>query len=138
MKSLEQNKTKCENLMRFIETTPKAHFTDSEMVRPSVVVAYYLLLSLFPLIIALVHFTFLHIDQETVLTYLREVILRPFTSLSVLQSKTFDTKFRRLVIRSALAVVWSASQSITALQIAMNKAYGVENRKILISPFLPT
>ena len=41
----------------------------------SVVVAYYLLLSLFPLIIALGNILpYLQIDQETVLTYIRQVI----------------------------------------------------------------
>ena len=63
-----------ENLMRFIETTQK-RITDSEMGTTSVVVAYYLLLSLFPLIIAFGNILpFLRIDQETVLTYVREVI----------------------------------------------------------------
>ena len=50
--------------MRFIETTQK-RITDSEMSTTSVVVAYYLLLSLFPLIIAFGNILpFLHIDQE--------------------------------------------------------------------------
>ena len=41
-----------ENLMRFIEMTQK-RITDSEMSTTSVVVAYYLLLSLFPLILVI-------------------------------------------------------------------------------------
>lgn len=41
-----------QKLMRFIETTQN-RITDSEMGTTSVVVAYYLLLSLFPLMIAL-------------------------------------------------------------------------------------
>ena len=62
-----------ENLMRFIETTQK-RITDSEMGTTSVVVAYYLLLSLFPLIIAFGNILpFLHIDQETVLTYVDDL-----------------------------------------------------------------
>ena len=63
-----------ENLMRFIATTKK-RITDSEMGTTSVVVAYYLLLSLFPLIIAFGNILpFLKIDQETVLTYVRQII----------------------------------------------------------------
>ena len=80
-----------ENLMRFIETTQK-RITDSEMSTTSVVVAYYLLLSLFPLIIAFGNILpFLHIDQETVLTY-----LRVYWSCN---QGPFDTKFRRFAIR---------------------------------------
>ena len=88
-----------ENLMRFIETTQK-RITDSEMSTTSVVVAYYLLLSLFPLIIAFGNILpFLHIDQETVLTYLREVI-PVYRSCN---QRPFDTKFRRLVIRFCIS-----------------------------------
>ncbi|HFM7089313.1 TPA: YihY/virulence factor BrkB family protein, partial [Enterococcus faecium] len=119
-----------ENLMRFIETTQK-RITDSEMSTTSVVVAYYLLLSLFPLIIAFGNILpFLHIDQETVLTYLREVI--PETVYQFIGPAIKDLLTQSsggLLSVSALAALWSASQSINALQIAMNKAYGVENRK---------
>ncbi len=129
-----------ENLMRFIETTQK-RITDSEMSTTSVVVAYYLLLSLFPLIIAFGNILpFLHIDQETVLTYLREVI--PETVYQFIGPAIKDLLTQSsggLLSVSALAALWSASQSINALQIAMNKAYGVENRKKFFDrPFLLT
>ena len=119
-----------ENLMRFIETTQK-RITDSEMGTTSVVVAYYLLLSLFPLIIAFGNILpFLHIDQETVLTYVREVIPETIYQFIGPAVKNLLTQSSGgLLSVSALAALWSASQSINALQIAMNKAYGVENRK---------
>lgn len=62
------------DFMRFIETTQK-RMNDSEIGTTSVVVAYYLLLSLFPLIIAFGNvLPFLNIDPNTVLTYVREVM----------------------------------------------------------------
>ncbi|OQO70945.1 ribonuclease BN [Enterococcus villorum] len=119
-----------ENLMRFIETTQK-RMIDSELGTTSVVVAYYLLLSLFPLIIAFGNILpFLHIDQETVLTYLRQVIPETIYQFIGPAIKNLLTQSSgSLLSLSALAALWSASQSINALQIAMNKAYGVENRK---------
>ena len=119
-----------ENLMRFIATTKK-RITDSEMGPTSVVVAYYLLLSLFPLIIAFGNILpFLKIDQETVLTYVRQIIpetVYQFIGPAIRNLLTQSSG--GLLSLSALAALWSASQSINALQIAMNKAYGVENRK---------
>ena len=119
-----------ENLMRFIATTKK-RITDSEMGTTSVVVAYYLLLSLFPLIIAFGNILpFLKIDQETVLTYVRQIIpetVYQFIGPAIRNLLTQSSG--GLLSLSALAALWSASQSINALQIAMNKAYGVENRK---------
>lgn len=119
-----------ENLMRFIETTQK-RIIDSEMGTTSVVVAYYLLLSLFPMIIAFGNILpFLHIDQETVLTYVREVIPETIYQFIGPAVKNLLTQSSGgLLSVSALAALWFASQSINALQIAMNKAYGVEDRR---------
>ena len=86
--------------MRFIETTQK-RITDSEMSTTSVVVAYYLLLSLFPLIIAFGNILpFLHIDQETVLTYLREVIPETvYTPLMAIMNKTITISEKKRTIK---------------------------------------
>ncbi|MGG5338248.1 membrane protein [Enterococcus pernyi] len=121
------------NLMRFIETTQK-RIVDSEMGTTSVVVAYYLLLSLFPLIIALGNILpYLQIDQETVLTYIRQVIPETIYQFIGPAVKNLLTQSSgSLLSLSAIAALWSASQSINALQIAMNKAYGVENRENFI------
>lgn len=117
-------------LMRFIETTQN-RMNDSEIGTTSVVVAYYLLLSLFPLIIAFGNvLPFLNIDPNTVLTYVREVM--PETIYQFIGPAVKDLLTQSsgsLLSISALAALWSASQSINALQIAMNKAYGVDNRK---------
>ena len=118
------------DFMRFIETTQK-RMNDSEIGTTSAVVAYYLLLSLFPLIIAFGNvLPFLNIDPNTVLTYVREVM--PETIYQFIGPAIKDLLTQSsggLLSISALAALWSASQSINALQIAMNKAYGVDNRK---------
>ncbi|GGC99069.1 YihY/virulence factor BrkB family protein [Enterococcus wangshanyuanii] len=122
-----------ENLMRFIETTQR-RMVDSEIGNTSVVVAYYLLLSLFPLLIAVGNILpYLHIDPNEVLPYIAEAI--PETIFNDLQSAIKSLLTQRsgsLLSISALTALWSASQSINALQIAMNKAFGVEQRKNFI------
>jgi membrane protein len=128
MKAVDKIK-KNKNLTRFIETT-RTRIADSEMGSTSVIVAYYLLLSIFPLLIAVGNILpFLHLDPEAVLTYVREVI--PETIYQFLGPAIHDLLTQgsgSLLSLSALAALWSASRSITALQIAMNKAYGVDQR----------
>ena len=125
-----------ENLMRFIETTQK-RITDSEMGTTSVVVAYYLLLSLFPLIIAFGNILpFLHIDQETVLTYVREVIpetIYQFIGPAVKNLLTHSSG--GLLSVSALAALWSASQSINCHE---QSVWCGKQKKLFDRPFFFT
>lgn len=128
------NKVKSnKNLMRFIETTQN-RMVDSEIGNTSVVVAYYLLLSLFPLLIAVGNLLpYLHIDPNDVLPYIAEAIPEAiFNDLKPAIQSLLTQRSGSLLSISALAALWSASQSINALQTAMNKAFGVEQRKNFI------
>ncbi|EOL47492.1 YihY/virulence factor BrkB family protein [Enterococcus caccae] len=122
-----------EKLIRFIETTQK-RMVDSEIGNTSVVVAYYLLLSLFPLLIAVGNLLpYLHIDPNDVLPYIAEAIPKAiFEDLKPAIQSLLTQRSGGLLSISALAALWSASQSINALQTAMNKAFGVEQRKNFI------
>ncbi|MBO0439100.1 YihY/virulence factor BrkB family protein [Candidatus Enterococcus ikei] len=122
-----------DNLMRFIETTQR-RMVDSEIGNTSVVVAYYLLLSLFPLLIAVGNILpYLHIDPNDVLPYIAEAIPKAiFDDLKPAIQSLLTQRSGGLLSISALAALWSASQSINALQTAMNKAFGVEQRKNFI------
>ena len=99
----------------------------------SVVVAYYLLLSLFPLMIALGNLLpYLSIDPNTVLSYVQELIpSQIYDFIGPAIENLLTTSSGGLLSISALAALWSASQSINALQIAMNKAFGVDRVPIL-------
>ncbi|MDA9472595.1 YihY/virulence factor BrkB family protein [Enterococcus sp. 5H] len=122
-----------EKLMRFIETTQR-RMIDSDIGNTSVVVAYYLLLSLFPLLIAVGNILpYLHIDSNTVLPYIAEVIPEAiFNDLEPAIKSLLTQRSGSLLSISALAALWSASQSINAMQTAMNKAFGVEQRSNFI------
>ncbi len=106
-----------QKLMRFIETTQN-RITDSEMGTTSVVVAYYLLLSLFPLMIALGNLLpYLSIDPNTVLSYVQELIPNQiYDFIGPAIENLLTTSSGGLLSISALAALWSASQSINALQ----------------------
>ncbi|BAK21262.1 YihY/virulence factor BrkB family protein [Melissococcus plutonius] len=129
LKKITDNK----NLLRFIRTTQR-RMIDSEIGNTSVIVAYYLLLSLFPLLIAIGNLLpYLNINPNHVLPYLAEIV--PESIYHDLEPAFLSLLTRRsggLLSVSALTALWSASQSINALQIAMNKAYGVKSRKNFI------
>ena len=120
-------------LMRFVETT-QTRMVESEIGNTSVVVAYYLLLSLFPLLIAVGNILpYLRINPNTVLPYIAEAIPASiYHDLEPAIKSLLTQRSGSLLSLSAVAALWSASKSINALQIAMNKAFGVEDRQNFI------
>ena len=118
-----------DHLKRFLNTV-KTRVIDAEMTTTSIVVAYYLLLSLFPLLIAVGNvLPFLQINPDTVLPYLQEVIppsIYEFLGPAIKDLLTQGSG--GLLSISAIATLWTASKCINALQQALNKAYGVEQR----------
>ncbi|WP_071131786.1 YihY/virulence factor BrkB family protein [Enterococcus timonensis] len=124
---------KNQKLLQIIRITAQ-RMKDAEMGTSAVVVAYYLLLFLFPLLLTVGSILpYLNLDPNTVLPYIKELMpteiyqqLEPAVVNLLTESSTGVLSF------SALATIWSASKSINALQNAMNKAYGVEGRRNFI------
>lgn len=125
----------------FEKLTPKGRFysflkifqkriAEAEISTSSATVAYYLLLSLFPLLIAVGNILpYLQIESATAMAYLQEIIpSQVFSFLKPAIENLLTQRSGGLLSISALATLWSASQSINALQKVMNKAYGVEAR----------
>lgn len=128
MKLVEKIKNN-KRLMTFL-TISKERFSEAELSNSGVVVSYYLLLSLFPLLIAVGNILpFLHIDPNDVLPYIENIIPKEIYSfLGPAITSLLTQGSGGLLSVSALATLWSASQSINALQGALNKAYGVDGR----------
>lgn len=128
-KRVKQN----EKIGQFIEIASN-RISTSDIGNTSVVVAYYLLLSLFPLLIAVGNILpFLSINPNTILPYLQEMIpsqIYDFIGPAIKDLLTQGSG--KLLSVSALGALWSASQSINGLQTAMNRAYGVEQRSNFI------
>lgn len=124
-----RNFFKKQKVKRFINTV-RRRVKESQMTQSSIVIAYYLLLSLFPLLIAVGNLLpFLNIDPNTVLPYLQELI--PETIYEFLEPAIGDLLTQGsggLLSLSAILTIWTASASMNAIQIALNKAYGVSSR----------
>lgn len=108
--------------------------TGAEVTTSSAAIAYYLLLSLFPLVIAVGNILpFLDIDPELVLPYIAAMVPRNVYELleSIIRSLLQNTSGSLLSI-SALATLWAASRSINALQNSLNKVFGVKKRRNMV------
>lgn len=105
----------------------KQGFTNAEVTSSSVMVAYYLLLSIFPLTIAIGNILpYLNISPQTVLPYI-DAMLPPDIQM-VLDPIIINLLTRSsggLLSISAIGLLWSASRGVNYLQKAMNKAYGI-------------
>lgn len=110
-------------------------FTEAEIGNSSSVVAYYLLLSLFPLMISLGSaIGVAHLNPDKVLPYVQELFptniyhLLEHTIIKIIDNSGSG----QLLTMAAVLTLWTASKSINGLQQAMNKVYGVDQRKNFI------
>lgn len=131
--SLWQRLSGNEKFSRFFKTV-KTRMTEAEIGNSSAVIAYYLLLSIFPLIIAVGNILpYLRINPDTVLVYMAQAM--PETVYHLLRGTVENLLINSnggLLSISAVTTLWAASKSVNALQIAMNKIYGVKKRTNLI------
>lgn len=122
-------KIKNDKLKKFIQTV-MGRVSGAEIGPSSSTIAYYLLLSIFPLIIAVGNMLpFLQINPETVLPYIESML--PASIYEMLEGtirSLLENSNGGLLSISAVATLWAASKSINALQNALNKVYGVKSR----------
>lgn len=105
-----------------------AHFTDADVTYSSAVITYYMLLSLFPLIIALGNvLTLFKINPDTILAYLNVIIPDTLqgTTDSIISNLLTGGSGGMFSI-SAIGLIWAASKGIGYIQKCMDKVYGVE------------
>ncbi|MGX6978144.1 YihY/virulence factor BrkB family protein [Vagococcus elongatus] len=122
-----------QDFRRLIQTV-RERITDAEIGISSSAIAYYLLLSIFPLIIAIGNILpFLNIDIETLLNYIAMIIPADvFKMLEGTIRSLLENSYGSLLSLSALATLWAASRSINALQRSLNKVYGVGGSRNMI------
>lgn len=117
---------KNEKLKRFALIL-KERFTGAEVNSVSVMIAYYLLLSLFPLLIAVGNIMpLLGMDANVTLGYLDAVV--PVPVMQVLEPVIRDllaSASGGLLSVGLLGAVWSSSRGISYMRRGLNKAYGV-------------
>ncbi|MGT2887105.1 YihY/virulence factor BrkB family protein [Streptococcus didelphis] len=112
------------------------HLNSAEMDLSSVAVAYYLMITVFPLIIIAANiFPYLNIDISDLLTLMKQNlpadIYRPASAVVV---NIFSKPAGGILGMATVAGLWTMSRSLTSLQKAINKAYGAsQHRDFLVS-----
>ena len=110
-------------------------YRSAEIDLTSVAVAYYLLISLFPIMMTLATILpYLPINSQQILAALEDFFpSRLYPSVSRLVTNLLTQPSNSLLGISIITTLWTISKSMTALQKAVNKAYGVtEHRDFII------
>ena len=108
-----------------------SHYRSAEMDLSAIAVAYYLLLTAFPLVIIAANiFPYLSIDTTDFLLFLKDnlptSIYRP---VSVITADIFSKPSKSILGVATVTAIWTMSRSLTSLQKALNKAYGVSQHR---------
>ncbi|MGT2728346.1 YihY/virulence factor BrkB family protein [Streptococcus phocae subsp. salmonis] len=112
------------------------HFQSAEMDLSSIAVAYYLILTAFPLIVIAANiFPYLNIDISDLLRLMKQHLPDDiYRSASSIVVNIFSKPSSSVLGVATLTGLWTMSRSLTSLQKAVNKAYGAsEHRDFLLS-----
>ncbi|MGY3778433.1 YihY/virulence factor BrkB family protein [Isobaculum melis] len=103
---------------------------EADISNSAVVIAYYLLLSIFPLLIVLGNLLpYLSFEVNEVMGYLATIVPENiYSALEGTLRSLLTNSSGSLLSFGAIGALWSASRSMNALQNGMNKAYGVDGR----------
>ncbi len=117
------------------------HYRSAEIDISSIAVAYYLILTVFPLIVIAANvFPYLNIDTTDLLKFMNEHLPKQFyaPAANVVQD-IFSTPSGQLLGVASLTGFWTMIKSLSSLQKAINKVYGAsEHRDVFITAHLCT
>jgi len=130
-KQIEENpKNLKTGLKIFMET-----FQQSQVSVYSVLSTYYLLLSFFPLLIALGNILpLLNFDKQTVMVYIQELL--PVAIYDIMDETINDllnTSSGGLLSISAIGTFWAMSKGINGIRLSLDQAYNVGKEKFQLS-----
>ncbi|HEL0744910.1 TPA: YihY/virulence factor BrkB family protein [Streptococcus equi subsp. zooepidemicus] len=111
------------------------HFQSAEMDLSAIAVAYYLILTAFPLIVIAANiFPYLNIDISDLLRLMKEQLPKDiYRSASSIVVNIFSKPSGGVLGIATLTGLWTMSRSLTSLQKAFNKAYDAsEHRDFLL------
>lgn len=109
-------------------------FKDGRISSYSIMIAFYFLLSLFPLLVtAATLLPYFNIDPETVLPYLETLMPEPVLNVIMPAVNSLLTQSNGgLLSLGIITTIWSASKIIKHIQQGINAAYGVNDTGIYI------
>ncbi|MCL2681598.1 MAG: YihY/virulence factor BrkB family protein, partial [Streptococcaceae bacterium] len=102
-------------------------YKSAEMSLSSIAVAYYLIISLFPMLLIIGNaLPYFHLNTGQILHFFQEYLPAPiFDGLEDVIKSLFEQSNPALLSFSILVGVWTFARALDALQLSMNKAYGV-------------
>ncbi|MBO4107311.1 YihY/virulence factor BrkB family protein [Streptococcus suis] len=110
-------------------------YRDADIDLTSVAVAYYLLISIFPILLTLANLLpYFPFDIDAILTVVEEFVPdRLYPSVSAFITSVLTQPSSSWLGISIVTTLWTLSRSMTILQKAVNKAYGInEHRDFII------
>ncbi|TFI75715.1 YihY/virulence factor BrkB family protein [Carnobacterium divergens] len=127
---IKQRLMEKKELVRLIQTIQKK-YKEAEVTNSAVIIAYYLLLSFFPILIVVGNLLpLLNLDMEMLIPYMQSLIPEYiFTQLEPTMLNLLTSSSSGLLSAGAIGAIWASSKGMNAMQVSMNKAYGVEPRK---------
>ena len=107
------------------------HYQSAEIDLSAIAVAYYLLLTAFPLIVIAANiFPYLNIDITVLLSFMEKNLpTNLYPSVSAITTDIFSKPSGSILGVATLTAFWTMSKSLTSLQKAINKAYGVSQHR---------
>lgn len=107
------------------------HYQSAEIDLSAIAVAYYLLLTAFPLIVIAANiFPYLNIDISVLLSFMEKNLpTNLYPSVSAITTDIFSKPSGSILGVATLTAFWTMSKSLTSLQKAINKAYGVSQHR---------
>ncbi|OFI46938.1 ribonuclease BN [Floricoccus penangensis] len=110
------------------------YYKSAEMDLSSIAVAYYFLLSMFPILMTFANaLPYLKIDSTSVLKMLNDLLPGQLYDVVEVVIKSFlDTPSPGLLWVGIISGFWTFSKGLSALQKAMNKAYKVDKHRDFI------
>ena len=107
------------------------HYQSAEIDLSAIAVAYYLLLTAFPLIVIAANiFPYLNIDISVLLSFMEKNLpTNLYPSVSAITTDIFSKPSGSILGVATVTAFWTMSKSLTSLQKAINKAYGVSQHR---------
>ena len=107
------------------------HYQSAEIDLSAIAVAYYLLLTAFPLIVIAANiFPYLNIDISVLLSFMEKNLpTNLYPSVSAITTDIFSKPSGSILGVATLTAFWTMSKSLNSLQKAINKAYGVSQHR---------
>ncbi|MEK4947764.1 YihY/virulence factor BrkB family protein [Carnobacterium sp. FSL W8-0810] len=134
IKELSKKRLKIKDILKsFFEILVKK-YQEAEVWNSGAIIAYYFLLSVFPIIVVIGSLLpHLHLDIAEIVPYIEKAVPKYFfDQLESIIIQLFTRTNNGILSLAVFGAFWSASRGMTAMQISMNKAYGVKPRRNVV------